>query len=99
NFERRVEVMFPLEDPALIQRICKEIVPIYLNDNSRARVLQQDGSYERVQAWNGEPEHRSQYDLLSTASIQPSASTSKLSESSNGKSAKSNRVNSLSVDD
>lgn len=67
NFERRVEVMFPIEQPELIQRICKEIVPIYLNDNARARVLQSDGSYERVQAWHGESEHRSQYDLLQSA--------------------------------
>ena len=70
NFERRVEVMFPLEDADLIQRVCKEIVPIYLDDNARARVLKPDGTYERVQAWNGEAEHRSQCDLLNSAKNQ-----------------------------
>lgn len=64
NFERRVEVMFPIEAPELKQRICKTIVPIYLNDNARARILQPDGSYVRAKAWNGEPQHRSQVDLL-----------------------------------
>ena len=67
NFDRRVEVMFPIEDPDLKDRICNEIVPIYLNDNSRARLLQPDGTYVRAKAWNGEPEHRSQHELLEVA--------------------------------
>ncbi len=67
NFERRVEVMFPIESPELKQRICKQIVPIYLNDNSRARVLQSDGTYVHAEAWNGEPEHRSQKELIEVA--------------------------------
>jgi len=67
NFARRVEVMFPVEAPELKQRILNEIVPIYLNDNTRARMLQPDGTYERMQAWNGEPPHRSQQDLLDVA--------------------------------
>ena len=39
NFNRRVEVMFPVESPKLKERIVKEIVPIYLRDNVRARLL------------------------------------------------------------
>ena len=67
NFDRRVEVMFPIEDPELKQRISDEIVPIYLNDNLRARILQSDGSYVRSKAWNGESEHRAQQELLEAA--------------------------------
>ena len=49
NFYRRVEVMFPIEAPELKQRILNEIIPTYLRDNTRARMLQTDGSYTRVQ--------------------------------------------------
>lgn len=86
NFERRVEVMFPIESPSLIQRICKEIVPIYLNDNARARVLKSDGTYERVVPWNGEAEHRSQYDLLQSARTREAAQIRSAVDPANGKS-------------
>jgi polyphosphate kinase len=67
NFERRVEVMFPIEAPELRRRITEEIVPIYLQDNSRARVLMPDGTYVRAAAWHDETEHRAQLELLSAA--------------------------------
>jgi polyphosphate kinase len=67
NFERRVEVMFPVEAPELRRRICDEIIPIYLQDNSRARVLMPDGTYVRAAAWHDEAEHRAQRELLATA--------------------------------
>jgi polyphosphate kinase len=66
NFERRVEVMFPIEAPDLRRRICEEIIPTYLEDNCRARVLMPDGSYVRAAAWHDEPERRAQRDLLPT---------------------------------
>ena len=44
NFYRRVEVMFPIESPELKERILHEIVPAYLNDNVKARILQPDGT-------------------------------------------------------
>ena len=68
NFDRRVEVMFPIEAPELKQRICDEIIPIYLRDNCRARVLMPDGSYVRAAAWHDEPEHRAQRELLAASS-------------------------------
>jgi polyphosphate kinase len=68
NFERRVEVMFPIEAPELKRRICEEIIPVYLRDNSRARVLMPDGSYVRAAAWHDEPEHRAQRELLAASS-------------------------------
>jgi polyphosphate kinase len=64
NFERRVEVMFPVEAPELRRRICDEIIPAYLDDNCRARVLMPDGAYVRAAAWHDEPERRAQRDLL-----------------------------------
>ena len=43
NFDRRVEVVFPVEDEALKARITDEILPAFLNDNVKARVLRTDG--------------------------------------------------------
>jgi len=63
NFHRRVEVMFPIEAPDLRQRILHEIIPTYLNDNTRTRVLQSDGSYTRIQP-EGQVPHRSQEEFL-----------------------------------
>jgi polyphosphate kinase len=73
NFERRVEVMFPIEAPELRQRICDEIIPAYLEDNCRARVLMPDGSYVRAAAWHDEPERRVQRDLLLRTSVEGSS--------------------------
>jgi polyphosphate kinase len=45
NFHRRVEVMAPVEDPALKVRLLDEVIGIGLKDNVKARQLQPDGSY------------------------------------------------------
>lgn len=48
NIDRRVEVLFPIEDPRLIKIVSDDILKAYLMDNVKARVLLPDGSYERV---------------------------------------------------
>lgn len=48
NFRRRVELMFPLIEPALKRRMLQRILPTLLNDNMKAREMQPDGSYRRV---------------------------------------------------
>jgi polyphosphate kinase len=48
NFDRRVEVVFPVEDKALKQRLIDEILAVTLLDDAKARVLRRDGSYARV---------------------------------------------------
>ena len=48
NLYERVEVLFPVKDENLRQRICKEILPAYLADNRKARLLSSDGVYTRV---------------------------------------------------
>jgi len=55
NFVRRVDVAFPVEDPALKERIVGEILGTMLADNQRAWVLRPDGRYERVQRGNAAP--------------------------------------------
>lgn len=48
NFDRRVEIMYPIED-AHIKREIKEILDIYLKDNVKTRELNSDGSYCRIE--------------------------------------------------
>jgi polyphosphate kinase len=47
NLDRRVEVVFPVEDPALIARLREGILQIYLRDTINAHVLGADGTYVR----------------------------------------------------
>ena len=49
NFQRRVEVMFPIEDEGLRDRVIDEILAIALADNVKARQLLSDGTL-RAQA-------------------------------------------------
>jgi len=45
NLNRRVEVIFPVEDPAHIRNIRDNILDIYLMDNVKARMMNPDGTY------------------------------------------------------
>ncbi|HXX63670.1 MAG TPA: polyphosphate kinase 1 [Bacteroidota bacterium] len=45
NLDRRVELIFPVEDPQMAQSLVKEVLETALVDQSRARVLSSDGSY------------------------------------------------------
>lgn len=47
NFFRRIEVVFPVEDPALRDRIVNQILAAQLADNSKSSILKNDGSYHR----------------------------------------------------
>jgi len=47
NLDRRVESLFPVEQPDLAERI-KQILNIQLRDTVKARVMQPDGGYKRV---------------------------------------------------
>ncbi len=48
NLRRRVEILCPIEDPKLIERIRSEILSICLSDNVKARELLPDGSHQRM---------------------------------------------------
>src|SRR3954462_10611689 len=66
NFDRRVEVMFPIESEDLRRRLVEDILPTYMRDNVRTRILRPDGTYARSEA-SGDAAHRSQYELLERA--------------------------------
>ena len=46
NFDRRVEILFPIEDKRIKEEFI-EILNLYLTDNIKCRVLNNDGSYTR----------------------------------------------------
>jgi polyphosphate kinase len=54
NLDRRVEVVAPVEDEGLKRILKDEILDAYLRDNVKARLLQPDGSYARVEREEGE---------------------------------------------
>jgi len=47
NLHERVEVVFPVRDPLLRDRVKNEILAAYLADNVKARMLRRGGSYVR----------------------------------------------------
>jgi polyphosphate kinase len=47
NLYERVEVLFPLKDELLRERVKREILDAYLADNVKARLMQKDGTYIR----------------------------------------------------
>ena len=49
NINRRVEVLFPVQDARMVRYLRDEVLATYLADNVKARRMLPDGSYERVQ--------------------------------------------------
>jgi polyphosphate kinase len=60
NLDRRVEQLFPVEDPNLRDSLVQHVLQVHLRDNMQARRLLRDGTYERVHPQEGEPELNSQ---------------------------------------
>lgn len=67
NLYERVEVMCPLLDPVLKQRVKDEILAAYLADNVKARILDRNGNYARVPRRRGQPVFSSQEFLMAVA--------------------------------
>ncbi len=72
NFQKRIEVAFPVENSTLKQRLIEEILPSHLMDNVKARELQDDANYLRIKPSDGDKTRRSQFDLI--ALTKPGAS-------------------------
>lgn len=67
NFRRRVEILFPVEDPRLKSRVIDEILAITLRDNVKSRLMRADGTYARVRPQPGELVCRSQLEFQKLA--------------------------------
>ncbi|MBI1841131.1 MAG: polyphosphate kinase 1 [Verrucomicrobia bacterium] len=67
NFFRRIEVVFPVEDGNLKDRIVRQLLDAILHDNVRARTLDSQGVYERLSPKKGEPTRDSQGEFMALA--------------------------------
>ncbi|MDY3553903.1 polyphosphate kinase 1 [Gemmata sp. JC717] len=70
NLSRRVEVVFPIEQADLKQRVI-DILRTTLADTTKARELLPDGRYRRVVPPEGQPAARSQLRFLEQANVPP----------------------------
>jgi polyphosphate kinase len=68
NFFRRIELCFPVLDPALKRRVIREGLQPYLDDNCQVWVMNADGGYERLKPRRGR-RRSAQEELLFTLGI------------------------------
>ncbi|HSD51477.1 MAG TPA: polyphosphate kinase 1 [Candidatus Methylomirabilis sp.] len=64
NLDRRVETLFPIQDPRLVHYLREHVLATYLADTVKARRLRADGTYERVKPTPSEPPLDSQQWLI-----------------------------------
>jgi polyphosphate kinase len=64
NLDRRVELMFPVDDEDLAAQVRREVLENALRDSVRARILAADGTYSKVTPQNGEVPYEHQQDTL-----------------------------------
>ncbi len=64
NLFRRIEVVFPIEDGILCDRVIREILGVALADNAKAKFLGADGIYRRKKIVGGEKVRRSQSEFM-----------------------------------
>lgn len=66
NFDRRVEVLLPIEDEPLKRRIVDEILALEMADNTKAAVLEPSGRYRRLTP-EGDKPRRAQAEFIKRA--------------------------------
>ncbi len=54
NINRRVEVLFPVQDARIIRYLRDSVLGTYLESNVKTRILRPDGAYEYIQAAPGD---------------------------------------------
>ncbi len=67
NFHKRVEIMFPIDDPDLKKRVIDEVLGLALVDNQKARRILPDGDFEKVMPEPGEQPLGSQVQFMRLA--------------------------------
>ncbi len=67
NFFRRIEVVFPILDGNLRERVISELIGVTLADNTKARWLQPDGRYRPSKPAKNERPHRCQTEFIALA--------------------------------
>ena len=69
NLNARVEVLFPVEDEKLIRHLRDLVLETYLTDNTTARQMEPDGTFNRLTPKDGEPERATQEIFLAQARL------------------------------
>ena len=64
NLDRRVEILFPINDAHLKQVVMRDIFSIHLSDTVKLRRMKSDGTYTRVSVKEGEAALNSQLWLI-----------------------------------
>ncbi len=67
NFFRRIEIVFPIEEPVLRDRIINQILATQLADNVKASILGHDGKYTRVPVKKESAQRSSQAEFMALA--------------------------------
>jgi polyphosphate kinase len=67
NLNRRVEVLFPVEDRELVRHLRDDVLELYLRDDVRTRRMRPDGGYERLRPAPGAEPVDAQAALLARA--------------------------------
>ncbi len=67
SFFRRIEVVYPIDDGNVRERIRGQLLEIALRDNVKARVLGPNGVWTRPRRSPGEGAHRSQTEFIAAA--------------------------------
>ena len=67
NMDRRIEVVYPIEDSQLKNRLKKEILDTYWKDNIKSRVLNTNGTYTLKKPSSEEPHLRAQSSFIELA--------------------------------
>jgi polyphosphate kinase len=70
---RRIEVAFPILEPALAQRVYDETLANYLADNTQAWLLDSEGRYTRAEAGDAAPHSAQEYLLNKLSPTVPKA--------------------------
>jgi polyphosphate kinase len=54
NINRRVETLFPVEEPHIIRYLRNDVLAVYMHDNLKTRVMNSDGTYTRIKPKSNE---------------------------------------------
>ncbi len=71
NIDRRVEVLFPVQEQRLVKELREHVLDVYLADNLRARRMNPDGSYSRLKPKGSDKPLDSQAWLIDSRANRP----------------------------
>jgi len=69
NLDRRVEVIFPVEEPELKKRLQHEVIATFKADNTKARIIEASGLHRSPNREESAPANRAQVQFMEIARI------------------------------